>query len=224
MQSRCSVPEMPVTPKPSLRIALLCASAMALAGCATVSLNQPAPVVTLPAPASAPASAPMPQAATPAAAASSAEAQPLSSQPGITVQPLAPSAAASAASGPASAASGPAGAASAPNATASAPTTAPGQPPQPGASAPAAAASAPAALPPGAVRYVCDDRSSFIASFGDVSVTLSTALSSIRLEQTVAADGARFANGNLVVWFKGREATVNNLSQPGSTTLCIEQR
>ena len=109
------------------------------------------------------------------------------------------------------------------------------RPPQPpaAASAPAAAGSAPLppqagasapALPPGAARYICGDRTSFIASFGDVSVTLTTALGSVRLEQTVAADGARYANDSLVVWFKGREATVSHLPAPGASTLCVEQQ
>ena len=211
--------------KTPIRIALLCVSAMALAGCATVSLDQPAPVVSLPLPSTA-SSAPVPAAPAtpPPAAASSALAQPLSGQPGITVQPLAP---ATGASAPLGAASAPPTAASGPGMAASAPNLAMARPPQPGASAatpPLPAASQPAALPPGAVRYVCGDRTSFIASFGDVSVTLRTALGQIRLEQTVAADGARYANGDLTIWFKGREATVNNLLQPGSTTLCVEQR
>jgi membrane-bound inhibitor of C-type lysozyme len=209
------------------RTALLCACALALAGCDTVSLDQPAPIVsaplTLPAPAPAPASAPASAPAAPAAQASA-----LLGAPSIAVQPLAPASAASApAAAPASApASTPAGAASAP-------LTAMARPPQPPASAPSAAGSAPLppqagasapALPPGAARYVCGDRTSFIASFGDVSVTLQTALGRIQLEQTVAADGARYANGDLVVWFKGREATVNNLLQPGTSTLCVEQQ
>jgi membrane-bound inhibitor of C-type lysozyme len=212
------------------RTALLCACALTLAGCDTVSLDQPAPIVNAPltvpaqpAPAPAPAAAP---ASVPAAQASA-----LLGAPSIAVQPLAP---ASAASAPASApALAPASAASAAAAAASAPLTAMARPPQPPASTPPAAGSAPLppqagasapALPPGAARYVCGDRTSFIASFGDVSVTLQTALGRIQLEQTVAADGARYANGSLVVWFKGREATVNNLLQPGTSTLCVEQQ
>ena len=206
------------------RTALLCACALALAGCDTVSLNQPEPIVNAPLTVPAPpaASAPAPTAAP--ASVPAAQASALLGAPSIAVQPLAP---ASAASAPAAApASTPAGAASAP-------LTAMARPPQPPASAPSAAGSAPLppqagasapALPPGAARYVCGDRTSFIASFGDVSVTLQTALGRIQLEQTVAADGARYANGDLVVWFKGREATVNNLLQPGTSTLCVEQQ
>ncbi|MDE2120265.1 MAG: MliC family protein, partial [Betaproteobacteria bacterium] len=130
--------------------------------------------------------------------------------------------------GPASAASAPAlPGASAPAGEASAPAPAPSAgyaPSLPGsAAAPVQAASAPAA-PPGAVRYVCNDGSSFLASFGDVSVTMSTALGVLTLDQTVAADGARYTNGQVQVWFKGRQATITRPQEPNYEVLCLEQR
>jgi membrane-bound inhibitor of C-type lysozyme len=198
-----------------------------LAGCETaVSLNGPAPVVnvpmgqpayTPPAPRSTYSPPPAPSYTPPAA-----EAQPLQPTPGIAVQPLGPESApfAPAASSALPAASGP-GSVYPP----AAPSTVP--------PAPSSAVQAPTApafnpqsgpLPANAERYVCNDGTSFVATFGDVSVTLSTALGTVKLEQTVAADGARYKNGDLQVWFKGRQATVNNLTQAGSTTLCVEQR
>uniref|UniRef100_E6PUX2 C-type lysozyme inhibitor domain-containing protein n=1 Tax=mine drainage metagenome TaxID=410659 RepID=E6PUX2_9ZZZZ len=208
-----------------------------LAGCETaVSLNGPAPVVQVPMspPVNTP---PVPRNTySPPPTASvqppAAQAQPLQPTPGIAVQPLAPE---SAPSAPA--------ASSAYSATYPAASAPPGQP-APGSVYPPAspssnppsqssAAQAPAApvftpqsgpLPANAVRYVCNDGTSFVATFGDVSVNLSTALGTVKLEQTVAADGARYKNGDLQVWFKGRQATVNNLTQAGSTTLCVEQR
>ncbi len=193
-----------------------------LGGCETVSLNGPAPVVVLH-----PASAPAPAAAASAAsvpAQPAAQAQGLQPTPGVEVQPLAPASAASLPALPgasAPAASSAPFAASAPAApSAPAPASAPSLP----ASAPAASASQPQVLPPGATRYVCNDGTSFLASFGDVSVTMSTALGVLQLEQTVAADGARYANGEVQVWFKGRQATITNLRSPGSAVLCLEQR
>jgi Predicted periplasmic protein len=198
-----------------------------LAGCETaVPLNGPAPVVNLPmaqpaytppAPRSTYSPPPAPSYAPPAA-----EAQPLQPTPGIAVQPLGPEPApfASAASSPLPAASAPGSVY--PPAAASTVPPAPGSavqtPTPPAFNAPSGP------LPANAVRYVCNDGTSFVATFGDVSVTLSTALGTVKLEQTVAADGARYKNGDLQVWFKGRQATVNNLTQAGSTTLCVEQR
>ncbi len=100
---------------------------------------------------------------------------------------------------------------------------APASAPAPAGSTPVATPAVPA-TPADAVRYVCTDRTAFLAVFGDVSVMLSTTLGVIQLEQTLSADGARYSNGDLQVWFKGREATVTNLTHPGSKTLCIEQR
>jgi membrane-bound inhibitor of C-type lysozyme len=78
------------------------------------------------------------------------------------------------------------------------------------------------ALPPGAVRFNCQDGSSFIATFGDVSVTLQTALGNLTLDQTVSADGARYRNSAFQVWFKGRQATVTNFLQ-NTNTVCQQQ-
>ena len=189
-----------------------------LGGCETVSLNGPAPVVALP-PASAPASAPAPVASVPAQPA--AQAQGLQPAPGVEVQPLAPASAASLPAQPGASAPAPAASTASGVAPPAAPGAAPASAP---ASAPAASASQPLTLPPGAVRYVCNDGTSFLASFGDVSVTMSTALGVLQLEQTVAADGARYANGEVQVWFKGRQATITNLRSPGSAVLCLEQR
>ncbi len=191
-----------------------------LAGCETVSLNTPAPVVVLH-PASAP-SAPASAAAPAPPQAPAAQAQGLQPTPGVQVQPLAP---ASAASLPALPASGAAPAAPTPPASAALPASAPAAPAMPGsapaASAPAAAASAAAA---GAVRYVCNDGTSFLATFGDINVTMSTALGVLTLDQTVAADGARYANAQIQVWFKGRQATITRLRNPDAQVLCLEQR
>lgn len=197
-------------------LALAAAGLGLLAGCETVSLNTPAPVVVLHP--QTPAPAPQPSAPASVPQAPAAQAQGLQPTPGVEVQPLAP---ASAASLPAQAppASAPAPASAAAAASAPAPALAPAP-----ASAPAAAASQPPAAMPGAVRYVCNDGTSFLASFGDVSVTMSTALGTLQLEQTVAADGARYANGEVQVWFKGRQATITNLRSPGSAVLCLEQR
>ncbi|MGC8808514.1 MAG: MliC family protein [Thiomonas sp.] len=190
----------------SLRLGASCAAlgVLALTGCATpVNLNQPVPVqqlnpptprVTVPPSTYAPVT---PQAPT-------SEAQPLAPSAPITVQPL-----------------GPAGIAPA--------TNAPSQSPSPSQFAPAAPApegSAPQqgapALPPGAVRFNCQDGSSFIATFGDVSVTLQTALGNLTLDQTVSADGARYRNSAFQVWFKGRQATVTNFLQ-NTNTVCQQQ-
>ena len=209
---------MTTRPFPASRCRAACGVALAalvLAGCDTVPLNNPAPVVPLtPVPAAASTAAPRPHRVTPPSpAASLATAQPLAPAPAINVQPLGPSPEASTAQAPASA---PAPSASVPATPEEAASSA---------SAPAAAASSAApATPPDAVRYVCTDRTAFLAVFGDVSVSLSTTLGVIRLEQTLSADGARYSNGDLQVWFKGREATVTNLTHPGSKTLCIEQR
>jgi membrane-bound inhibitor of C-type lysozyme len=91
--------------------------------------------------------------------------------------------------------------------------------PAPEVSAPQQGASA---LPPGAVRFSCQDGSSFIATFGDVSVTLQTALGNLTLDQTVSADGARYRNSAFQVWFKGRQATVTNFLQ-NTNTVCQQQ-
>ena len=196
-----------------------------LAGCETVSLNTPAPVEVLPA-ASAALPPQSPASAASAAQAPAAQAQGLQASPGVQVLPLAPASAASLPALPASAASPAAPAASGAAAPAPAPaSSAPASSAPAAASVPATPASLPAsALPPGAVRYVCNDGTSFLASFGDVSVTMSTALGVMELEQTVAADGARYANGEVQVWFKGRQATITNLRSPGSQVLCLEQR
>ncbi|MBU6440167.1 MAG: MliC family protein [Betaproteobacteria bacterium] len=209
---------------PRSALALGAAAALGLlGGCETVSLNGPAPVVVLH-PAASAASAPAPAASV--AAQPAAQAQGLQPTPGVEVQPLAPASAASLPAQPG--ASAPAAASAAPSASAPAGAAASAPPaasaPSPMASAPAPSASQPLALPPGAVRYVCNDGTSFLASFGDVSVTMSTALGVLQLEQTVAADGARYANGEVQVWFKGRQATISNLRNPGSAVLCLEQR
>lgn len=189
-------------------IALL--ALLALSGCATpVDLNPPAPVQQL--------SPPAPRVTVPPSTYAPVTPQPTSPQPPTSqAQPLAPAAPISVQP------LGPTGVAPA----ASAPTA-----PQGSAYAPAApAASAPAAsvlpqfpaLPPGAVRFVCQDGSSFVATFGDVSVTLQTALGNLTLDQTVSADGARYRNSAFQVWFKGREATVTNFLQ-NTTTVCQQQ-
>lgn len=189
-----------------LRLGAVCAAlgALALAGCATpVNLNQPVPVqqlnpptprVTVPPSTYAPAT---PQAPT-------SQAQPLAPSAPITVQPLGPA--------------GVAPAASAPAASQFAPLV-----PAPEVSAPQSAQQSNApALPPGAVRFNCQDGSSFIATFGDVSVTLQTALGNLTLDQTVSADGARYRNSAFQVWFKGRQATVTNFLQ-NTNTVCQQQ-
>lgn len=189
-----------------LRLGAVCAAlgALALAGCATpVNLNQPVPVqqlnpptprVTVPPSTYAPAA---PQAPT-------SQAQPLAPSAPITVQPLGPAGVAPAASAPATSQFAPLA-------------------PAPEVSAPQSAQqpSAPA-LPPGAVRFNCQDGSSFIATFGDVSVTLQTALGNLTLDQTVSADGARYRNSAFQVWFKGRQATVTNFLQ-NTNTVCQQQ-
>ena len=189
---------------PSLRLgaALAALGALALAGCATpVNLNQPVPVQQLNPPTpreTAPPStyAPVtPQTTQPP----QSEAQPLAPSSPITVQPLGPSGVAPAASAP--------GAAAAP----SSPTQAESAPP-----------SSASTLPPGAVRFNCQDGSSFVAAFGDVSVTLQTALGNLTLDQTVSADGARYRNSAFQVWFKGRQATVTNFLQ-NTNTVCQQQ-
>ncbi len=189
-----------------LRLGAVCAAlgALALAGCATpVNLNQPVPVqqlnpptprVTVPPSTYAPVT---PQAPT-------SQAQPLAPSAPITVQPLGPAGVAPAANAPAASQFAPAV-------------------PAPAVSAPQSAQqpSAPA-LPPGAVRFNCQDGSSFIATFGDVSVTLQTALGNLTLDQTVSADGARYRNSAFQVWFKGRQATVTNFLQ-NTNTVCQQQ-
>ena len=205
------------------------ALAALLAGCETpVSLNGPAPIVNIPmtapparvppAPRNTYSPPPAPSAQPPAA-----EVQPLQPTPGIAVQPLAPeSAPLPAPLTPSSQAAPPASGTMAPPAVSVYPpaSTAPAQQPMPPASSPQPSGP----LPANAVRFVCNDGTSFIATFGDVSVTLSTALGVVRLDQTVAADGARYKNGDLQVWFKGRQATVTNLTQAGGSALCVEQR
>lgn len=184
---------------------------LAISGCATpVDLNQPAPVqqlnppsprVTVPPSTYAPVT-PQPQTSPQPP---TSQAQPLAPAAPISVQPLGPAGIAPAASAP-----------TAPQGSTYAPAA-------PAASAPAA--SAPAqfpALPPGAVRFVCQDGSSFVATFGDVSVTLQTALGNLTLDQTVSADGARYRNSAFQVWFKGRQATVTNFLQ-NTTTVCQQQ-
>lgn len=186
----------------SLRLGAIGAAlgVLALAGCATpVSLNQPVPVQQL--------NPPTPRVTVPpstyapvAPQAPTSETQPLAPSAPITVQPL-----------------GPAGVAPA----ASAPTTSQFAPavPAPEVSAPQQGAPA---LPPGAVRFNCQDGSSFVATFGDVSVTLQTALGNLTLDQTVSADGARYRNSAFQVWFKGRQATVTNFLQ-NTNTVCQQQ-
>ena len=194
-------------------------TALLLGACgSTVSLNGPPPIVNIP---MSPQVQPSPPPAAPQPAPSAAPpevfAQPLQPTPGIAVQPLGPE------SAPLPATSQPLPAASAPPAS---PTVAAPASPASSASPPAAQTLMPPSgpLPANAVRYVCNDGTSFVATFGDVSVTLSTALGVVKLEQTVAADGARYKNGDLQVWFKGRQATINNLTPAGNTTLCVEQR
>ena len=195
---------------PPLRLgAAALLGALALAGCATpVNLNAPVPVQQL--------NPPMPRATVPASAPSSStyapvtpqtptsETQPLAPSAPITVQPLGPS--------------GVAPEASAPSSSQYAPVT-PSSNAVP--STPAPQSSAPA-LPPGAVRFNCQDGSSFVATFGDVSVTLQTALGNLTLDQTVSADGARYRNSAFQVWFKGRQATVTNFLQ-NTNTVCQQQ-
>lgn len=180
--------------------ALVALGALTLAGCATpVNLNQPVPVQQL--------NPPTPRVTVPPSTyapvtpqAPQSEAQPLAPSAPITVQPLGPAGVAPAASAPAA--------------------------PQPAPLAPTPEVSAPqpsaSALPPGAVRFNCQDGSSFIATFGDVSVTLQTALGNLTLDQTVSADGARYRNSAFQVWFKGRQATVTNFLQ-NTNTVCQQQ-
>lgn len=188
----------------SLRLsaALAALGALSLAGCATpVNLNPSVPVQQLNAPTpreTAPPSTYAP--VTPQTTQQpQSEAQPLAPSSPITVQPLGPSGVAPAASAP--------GAAAAPSSPAQAE------------SAPPSSAST---LPPGAVRFNCQDGSSFIATFGDVSVTLQTALGNLTLDQTISADGARYRNSAFQVWFKGRQATVTNFLQ-NTNTVCQQQ-
>ena len=177
--------------------ALAALGALTLAGCATpVNLNQPVPVQQL--------NPPTPRVTVPPSTyapvtpqAPQSEAQPLAPAAPITVQPLGPAGVAPAASAPA----------------------APQFAPTPEVSAPQPSAPA---LPPGAVRFNCQDGSSFIATFGDVSVTLQTALGNLTLDQTVSADGARYRNSAFQVWFKGRQATVTNFLQ-NTNTVCQQQ-
>jgi len=150
----------------TLRLGASCAAlgVLALAGCATpVNLNQPVPVqqlnppaprVTVPPSTYAPVT---PQAPT-------SQAQPLAPSAPITVQPLGPAGIAPAANVPSQSTSQFAPAVPAPEVSA------------PQQSVPA--------LPPGAVRFNCQDGSSFIATFGDVSVTLQTALGNLCLLYT----------------------------------------
>ena len=200
-----------------------------LAGCETpVSLNGPAPIVNIPMtapPARLPPAVRNTYSPPPASSAQppAAEAQPLQPTPGIAVQPLGPE------SGPLPAPLAPSSQA-APGGTAPPvvsvypPAFASSAEPAPQTMPPAASSQPSGPLPANAVRFVCNDGTSFIATFGDVSVTLSTALGVVRLDQTVAADGARYKNGDLQVWFKGRQATVSNLTHAGATTLCVRQR
>ena len=204
MPRQTSTPSLP-TARQVLGVSAV-ACLLALGGCATpVNLNQPVPVQNItpvPTP-SAPAStyAPVtPQAPPPS------EARPIAPGAPITVQPLGPQTA------PMPAASSPAAI------NVPAPTPAPSTAPVP-APTPAPGASN---LPPGAVRYSCEDGSSFVATYGDVSVTLITALGQLTLDQTVSADGARYKNSAFQVWFKGRDATVTNFLQ-NSTTTCHQQ-
>ena len=185
----------------SLRLGASCAAlgVLALTGCATpVNLNQPVPVQQL--------NPPTPRVTVPPSTyapvtpqAPTSEAQPLAPSAPITVQPLGPSGVAPAASAPSAAVA----------------------PPPPAQSESAPPSNAPA-LPPGAVRFNCQDGSSFIATFGDVSVTLQTALGNLTLDQTVSADGARYRNSAFQVWFKGRQATVTNFLQ-NTNTVCQQQ-
>lgn len=188
----------------SLTRVLAALGALALGGCAApVNLNQPAPVqqlspptprVTVPPSTYAPV---VPQTPPPS------EVQPLAPAAPITVQPLGPAGVAPSASAP--------GASTYAPATPAAPAPQAVTPPSPA-----------QALPPGAVRFACQDGSSFVATFGDVSVTLQTALGNLTLDQTVSADGARYRNSAFQVWFKGREATVTNFLQ-NTTTTCQQQ-
>ena len=193
----------PVVHRPlRLGAALAALGALTLAGCASpVNLNAPVPVQQLNPPTprvTVPPSTYAPVTPQPTPQPPQSEAQPLAPSAPITVQPLGPS--------------GVAPAASAPVATMPAA-------PAPNESAPQSSAPA---LPPGAVRFNCQDGSSFIATFGDVSVTLQTALGNLTLDQTVSADGARYRNSAFQVWFKGRQATVTNFLQ-NTNTVCQQQ-
>ena len=193
----------PVVHRPlRLGAAFAALGALALAGCASpVNLNAPVPVQQLNPPTprvTVPPSTYAPVTPQPTPQPPQSEAQPLAPSAPITVQPLGPS--------------GVAPAASAPVATMPAA-------PAPNESAPQTSAPA---LPPGAVRFNCQDGSSFIATFGDVSVTLQTALGNLTLDQTVSADGARYRNSAFQVWFKGRQATVTNFLQ-NTNTVCQQQ-
>lgn len=193
----------PVVHRPlRLGAALAALGALTLAGCASpVNLNAPVPVQQLNPPTprvTVPPSTYAPVTPQPTPQPPQSEAQPLAPSAPITVQPLGPS--------------GVAPAASAPMATMPAA-------PAPNESAPQSSAPA---LPPGAVRFNCQDGSSFIATFGDVSVTLQTALGNLTLDQTVSADGARYRNSAFQVWFKGRQATVTNFLQ-NTNTVCQQQ-
>ncbi|MGC9161972.1 MAG: MliC family protein [Thiomonas sp.] len=173
---------------------------LTLAGCATpVDLNQPVPVQQL--------NPPTPRITVPPSTyapvvpqAPTSQAQPLAPSAPITVQPLGPAGVAPASPG------------------------APESAPAPAAAAPEASApqQLTPALPPGAMRFNCQDGTSFVATFGDVSVTLQTALGNLTLDQTVSADGARYRNSAFQVWFKGRQATVTNFLQ-NTTTVCQQQ-
>ena len=179
-------------------VTLAALGALTLAGCATpVNLNQPVPVQQLNPPTPRVTAPPPSMYAPVTPQAPQSEAQPLAPSAPITVQPLGPAGVAPAASAPA----------------------APQFAPTPEVSVPQPSAPA---LPPGAVRFNCQDGSSFIATFGDVSVTLQTALGNLTLDQTVSADGARYRNSAFQVWFKGRQATVTNFLQ-NTNTVCQQQ-
>lgn len=184
--------------------ALAATGLLILGGCATpVNLNQPVPVENITPPAPAPSAPPSTYAPVVPQAPPPSEAQPIAPGAPITVQPLGPQTA------PAPSASMPA---TMPPPAASAPV----QPPASASSRPSSA------LPPGGVRYLCEDGSSFVATYGDVSVTLITALGQLTLDQTVSADGARYRNSAFQVWFKGHDATVTNFLQ-NSNTICHQQ-
>ena len=81
-------------------------------------------------------------------------------------------------------------------------------------------AGAAGADPGPAQRFVCADGSAFLAQFSEHAVTLRSALGELQLQQTLAADGARYVSGELELWFKGQQVTV---SRAGQQQICSAQ-
>jgi len=71
--------------------------------------------------------------------------------------------------------------------------------------------------------YTCDDGTAVVARHrdeGDVYLFLPG--KTIRLPQLASGSGARYGDGNITYWSKGREATIEHAD--GSATRCGEQR